>query len=79
MMVPPLMGVRAVTPAKSSAFWFTSAAWPSTRVSSTGTLGNSWSSVSLVGNCWPGQSFWSQPRPVSQAACGYFCRFSRSF
>ena len=45
-------------------------ACPSTRSSQTGRSGKAVSRSAAVGNCLPGQSFWSQPRPSSQAPSG---------
>ena len=53
-----------------SAAEFTHPAWPSTRPSQTGRSGNAASRSAAVGKACSGQSFWSQPRPISHSPGG---------
>ena len=63
-------GVSRPIPASASASAFTQQACPSTRSSTAGRSGTARVSVAAVGNRDPGQRFWSQPRPRTQASPG---------
>jgi hypothetical protein len=62
--------VFASIPASARAFALAQPAWPSTRVRYTGWPLETRSRSAAVGNCCPGQSFWSQPRPSSHCPAG---------